>query len=202
MSAGKNPTIVTKDEGAGEEIVALCNPTDTSPTEVVDDDKVVGSVQISTVAPDGHANRDDAAASEFPKSGDPRKDFDRTDRGFTLTEFDALGTDSARAEAAGLTLARYEAPATNADPNDDTEERFGKLTRLHRNVDRYPLRFTREVTGTPGGASATYTCASESETSCRVTNENNHFRFHGPWVFTPYHDIGAIVGAFGAHKQP
>ena len=29
------------------------------------------------------------------------------------------------------------------------------------------------------------TCASAAETDCRVTNQNNHFRFVGPWVFTP-----------------
>ena len=30
------------------------------------------------------------------------------------------------------------------------------------------------------------------ETDCRVTNQNNHFRFHGPWVFTPLRTTSAV----------
>ena len=179
-----------KDETAGEAIVGLYDPSDATPTEVVDNNKVVGSVSIS--ASGGQANRPDAAASQFPRSGDPRKDFDQTDRGFTQTEFDALADDATRAEAAGLTEAQFLALATNADTGDDAEERFGKLTRLHRNLNRYPLRFTSEVSGTLGRASGTYTCASAAATDCRVTNQNTHFRFHGPWVFTPSSATSAV----------
>ena len=55
---------------------------------VVDDNQVVGSVQISTST---GADRSDVAASVFPRSGDPRKDFDQTDRG----QFDAARRNDA-----------------------------------------------------------------------------------------------------------
>ena len=132
---------------------------ESAPGMVVDDNQVVGSVQISkTGTPE---NWDDAAASAFPRSGDSRKDFDPIDRGeFTPAERETR----------------------NADNNPDNDVTSGQV----RNVDRYPLRYTYETSGRLGGASGTFTCASGAmETDCRVTNQNNHFRFLGPWLFTP-----------------
>ena len=154
-------------------ITVKYNPSDTSPSMVVDDNMVVGSVQIS-------ATRDDAAASQFPRSGDPLKDFDQTSRGFTSAEFESLD-DAAKLEATGLTQAQYDTDLDGLTP----EMRWARLSRLHRNVERYPLRYNREVSGTLGGASGTYLCASGTEAVCSVTNQNNHFLFSGPWVFTP-----------------
>ena len=150
---------------------------DTAPGTVVDDNKVVGSVQISVTGTP--ADRDDASASAFPKSGEAREDFDQDDRGFTLTEFEALADEATRAAFARRTLEQYTALGA------DTAERYARLTFLHRNLARYPLRFTEEVSGRLGGASGTFTCASAAEADCRVTNQNTHFRFVGPWVFTP-----------------
>ena len=160
-------------------ITAKHDPTDTTSfSMVVDDNIVVGSVQISTSG--NEENRDDAAASQFPRSGDPLKDFDQTSRGFTSGEFEGLDA-AAKLEATGLTQTQYDTDLGALTP----ELRWARLSRLHRNVDRYPLRFNREVSGTLGGASGTYLCASEMDAVCSVTNQNNHFLFSGPWVFTP-----------------
>ena len=156
-------------------ITGKYNPSVTTPTMVVDDNMVVGSVQISTSG--GQEDRDDAAASQFPRSGDPRKDFDQSDRGVNLAEWTAL-SPAQRATLSGRTEAQLTAIG-------DAEAQFNSLSSLHRNETRYPLRYTVEVSGRLGGASGIYTCASAAETDCRVTNQNDHFRFHGPWVFTP-----------------
>ena len=51
-----------------------------NPGTVINDNTVVGSVQISTSSV-ASEDRPDAASSSFPKSGDPRKDFDQIDPG-------------------------------------------------------------------------------------------------------------------------
>ena len=100
--------------------------------------------------------------SPFPRSGDPAKSFTRTDRG----EFDA---------------------ARRNDPtyiDDDDAVTAGTAT--YRNMERYPLRYTYEQSGSLAGASGTFTCASNTATdACSVTNQNNHFLFTGAWFFTP-----------------
>ena len=150
----------------GETITAKYDPSDTAPTMVVDDNQVVGSVQISTST---GADRSDVAASVFPRSGDPRKDFDQTDRG----QFDAARrNDDTYTDDDTAVMNYQDDPANNPRPT-------------YRDMVRYPLRYTYEVGGSLGGASGTFTCASAAEMDCRVTNQNNHFRFVGPWVFTP-----------------
>ena len=167
---------------------------ESDPGTVIDDNRVVGSVQISTVGVG--TDRDDAAASLFPRSGAPRKDFDQTDRG----EYTQAQRQVARQQYNdALTTARAANQAMDpASRQTDAEVIADVLSNLgtgvtdildhtgqFRNQDRYPLRYTAEVSGNLGRASGTYTCASGTETDCRVTNQNNHFRFVGPWVFTP-----------------
>ena len=179
-------------------VVDRYNPDADAATTVIDDNKVVGSVQISTTAEP--ADRSDAASSLFPRSGAPRKDFDQSDRGeYTLaqrqTVLDEYNPALAAARAANQALtpgnrrtdaqviATVRAALTTENATDILDH-----TGLFRNQDRYPLRYTAEVGGSLGGASGTYTCASSDttgEADCRVTNQNNHFRFVGPWVFTP-----------------
>ena len=144
-----------------EVIVARYDPSDDSAQDVVKDGKVVGSVRISVVGtPD---DRTDAASSSFPRSGEARRIFDQV----KLGEFD---TDRRRDPD------YTEDDGAIADPN---------ITPTYRSFALYPLRYNSEVDGTLGGASGKFTCASAEETDCRVTNQNNHFRFVGPWVFTP-----------------
>ena len=159
-----------KDETAGEQIVALYNPSVTNPTTVVDDNRVVGSVLISATAED----RPDAASSAFPRSGDPAEDFDQTDRG----QFDAAQRNDPDYTDDDEAVNNANLPPVDRDANIPPP--------TYRNMDRYPLRYTYETGGSLGGASGTYTCASNpAEVACRVTNQNDHFRFVGPWVFTP-----------------
>ena len=177
-------------------VVDRYNPDLVAATTVIDDNMVVGSVQISTTGMP--ADWPDAVSSSFPRSGAPPKDFDQTDRGqHTRAEL-----QDAR-EAYNTKLASQR--TTNADrlpENRLSEAELVEATRTevgatvtdvldsgsYRNEDRYPLRYTAEVSGSLGGASGWYTCASDevaAEPGCRVTNQNDHFRFVGPWVFTP-----------------
>ena len=169
-----------------EEIVDLYQPLVTTPEDVVDDNRVVGSVQISTDPED----RDDATSTSFPRSGEPRIDFDQSDRGeYTLAQRD----DARQRYNDALATSR-----TNTPELSEAEHRQAALVKLDmavtdilahtgrfRDQVRHPLRYTAEVSGRLGGASGWFTCASDPETNCRVTNQNNHFRFVGPWVFTP-----------------
>ena len=169
---------------------------ESAPGTVIDDNRVIGSVRISTT--NTGTDRDDAAASSFPRSGAPRKDFDQSDRG----EYTQAQRQTVREEYnEALTTARASNQALPvADRRTDAEVIAGVRDALttpsaiaildhtgqFRNQDRYPLRYTAEVmSGSLGRASGTFTCASAAETDCRVTNQNNHFRFVGPWVFTP-----------------
>ena len=192
---------------AGETIVGRyfqnVDDTDTTineaaPGTVIDDNKVVGSVQINVDATSG-SDRSDAVSSSFPRSGAPLKDFDQTDRGYTAAEHAAAQQvyDTERDRRLDLN--------NNADPADDEPaDRQSILDAIApaqaavlrsgspRNLDRFPLRYTAEVSGSLGRASGTFTCASTAETNCHVTNQNNHYRFVGPWAFTPS-SAGATV---------
>ena len=148
-------------------IVGRYNPEVSDPMKVIDDNQVVGSIQISTT--NGPANRQDTTSSAFPSSGAPAKPFDQIDRGqYTTAD-----------RAADAMLRTME----NFNPGDIIIP--DGYTGLYRNLARHPLQFTYETNGRLAEASGTFTCASATEMSCRVTNEQGHFRFVGPWVFTP-----------------
>ena len=176
-----------------EEVVARYDPSQTTPEDVIDDNSVVGSIQISTTTA---ADRADASSSLFPRSGQPRKDFDQADRGlYTVAQRTAVRT----AYNEALAMSRIDNPTDTeaqhiataraaAGVDTDILDHTGRF----RDQNRYPLQFTAEVGGSLGGASGTFTCASAAEADCRVTNQNNHFRFLGPWVFTPS-SAGATV---------
>ena len=147
-----------------EEIVARYDPSDDSAQDVVDDGRVVGSVRISVVGTP--QDRRDAASSSFPRSGEARKIFAQVELG----QFDA----DRRSDPAYM--------------DDDAAIEDPAITPTYRSFTRYPLRYNYDVGGTLGGASGKFTCANENAPppmNCRVTNQNNHFRFVGPWVFTP-----------------
>ena len=156
-----------------------------APTMVVDNqNELVGSLQIGDT---NGRNVSYAAASPFPKSGDPAKSFTLVDRGYyTRTEIN-LGKEWHRLtndtdNTNDPTLPSHCGTACDASGFPTVSEN----PRTVRNDDRYPLRYTYEASGSLSGASGTYTCASADTTpSCRVTNQNNHFRFVGPWFFTP-----------------
>ena len=157
-------------DGDGDEtVVPRYNPDGSGTSMVIDGEgEVVGSVRIVN-------DLLNAAASPFPRSGDPAKSFTLTDRGKYTTE-------ERRLSRLGSGEQGYLDPSTLV--NDDVAET--PYTGTYRNAERHPLRYTYEVGGSLSGASGTYTCASAmSDASCRVTNQNNHFRFVGPWVFTP-----------------
>ena len=156
-------------------IVARYDPSDpdSAITMVIDDNVVVGSIQISVTGTP--ANRRDTTSSAFPSSGDPAKPFDQIDRGLFTT-----------ADRAADAMRRLEMDFDPTDPNDIASLTVPpEYTGLYRNLARHPLQFTYETSGRLAEASGTFTCASATEMSCRVTNEQGHFRFVGPWVFTP-----------------
>ena len=154
-------------------VVAPYNPSASDPTEIIDSlGEVVGAIRI----PD-NARVSGVVASSFPKSGNAVKSFTVTDRG-------RYTQDQRR-----RSLPSY----TGDDPvdadvtfvNDDGTPYKGRF----RDEKRYPLRYTYEATGSSlAGARGTFTCASDTQPAangCRVTNQNTHFSFFGPWVFTP-----------------
>ena len=154
----------------------------TTPNTVIDSEgDVVGSLDLM------NDNVASAVASSFPRSGDPAKSFTLTDRGmFTKTQIDAgrawYVAQNDGDEETVPTLPDH--CSTACDSSGFDADYTG--ARTVRNDDRFPLRYTYEVGGSLSGASGTYTCASPAPaTSCRVTNQSNHFRFVGPWVFTP-----------------
>ena len=150
------------------EVDDLYGGAETAPSAVVDSEgDVVGSLSLSgdTVS--------NVAVSPFPRSGDPAKSFTITDRG----EFDAAERNNPTTQALIDRIAASQLPRT--DPGYEPPPTY-------RNVERYPLRYTYEQSGSLAGASGTFTCAGAAEdTSCSVTNQNNHFLFTGPWFFTP-----------------
>ena len=180
-------------------VAALYNPSDSSPTAVIDiENKVAGSVLISADTSE-HTRISGVVASAFPKSTDAEKTFAVIDRGFyTKTAIDAgkewyklqndgdpttdpssvTGTPGCPCKSTG-----YPVTPTNAsDPETSRDDK------------RYPLRWTYETPGSIAGARGTFTCASGAgngpakptdPNTCGVTNQNNHFSFNGPWVFTP-----------------
>ena len=156
-------------DGDGDEtVVPRYNPGGSGTSMVIDGEgDVVGSVRIVN-------DLLNAAASPFPRSGDPAKSFTLTDRGkYTTEERRRSRLDPTDGDHLDITFV-----------NDDDDAT--PYTGTYRNAERYPLRYTYEAGGSLSGASGTYTCASAmSDASCRVTNQNNHFRFVGPWVFTP-----------------
>ncbi len=186
-------------------VAALYNPSDSSPTAVIDStDKVVGSVLISAGTAQ-HTRVSGVDASVFPKSTDAEKTFAVVDRGFyTKTAIDAgkkwyelendndPGTDPLTVTGTpGCPCKSTGYPVTPTNASDPETFRDDK---------RYPLRWTYETPGSIAGARGTFTCASGSGNGpakpadpniCGVTNQNNHFSFNGPWVFTP--DSGAQI---------
>ena len=165
VSAGEVPN--TSDIG----VVGLYRGTETTPTMVVDSEgDVVGSLDImgDTVS--------NAVSSPFPRSGDPAKSFTLTDRGKYTTE-------ERRRSRLEMGEIGYLAPSSLV--NDD--EAATPYTGRYRDAKRHPLQYTYEASGSLAGASGTYTCAGDDlmATSCSVLNQNNHFLFTGPWVFTP-----------------
>ena len=160
---------IYNDGDEDETVVPRYNPDGNGTTRVIDGEgDVVGSLKIV----DDLLN---AAASSFPRSGDAAKLFNLNDRGkYTIEERRRSLLESGEQD--------YLDPSTLVNDDDDATPYTG----TYRNVDDHPLRYTYEVRGSLSGASGTYTCASESKmTSCSVLNQNNHFRFTGPWVFTP-----------------
>ncbi len=149
------------------------DPSDSTPTVVISNSgEVVGSLRI-----EDNERVSGVVASPFPKSGEPVKSFDVKDQGFTKAEIDA-NKDA------------FERNTNN--PNDSGFDRNGfpenyEGPRRARDEERYPLRWTYEATGSLAGARGTFTCAAANEAAanCRVTNQNTHFTFFGPWVFTP-----------------
>ena len=152
---------------AAPEIVARYNPDVETPTMVIDDNKVVGSIRISTSG--SPQNREDTTASVFPSAGAPAKPFDQIDRGEYTTE-DRAADAAVRADP-------------DFDPMDANDIALltvpDDYTGPYRNLDRHPLRYTYETSGRLAGASGTFTCASDTEMSCRVTNEQGHFVLSG-----------------------
>ena len=59
----------------------------------------------------------------------------------------------------------------------------------YRDPKTHPMRWNVDVPGSLGGAGGTFRCGNNgdapSTSGCRVTNQNNHFHFEGPWMFTP-----------------
>ncbi|MCY4348975.1 MAG: hypothetical protein OXC25_03895, partial [Thiotrichales bacterium] len=185
-------------------VVSLYTPSSSaaSTTEVIDStNAVVRSIGISDGA-STHTNVSGVVASPFPKSGEPEKTFAVVDRGaYTRTEIDA-GKEAYR-------LRNDNDPGNDPSwpdhcPNgcessgfpDRTANPGITLPRTVRNDKRYPLRWTYETAGSIAGASGTFTCASGGvaapeanpappANACGVTNQNTHFVFNGPWVFTP-----------------
>ena len=142
----------------------------TAPTEVVDGEgDVVGSLDImsDTVS--------SVVSSPFPRSGDGTKSFRLVDRGQYTTQ-----------------QRNVENP-NHPDYDSAVDEIPDDYTGGYRNGDRYPLRYTYEASGSLAGASGTFTCATgdhqttttPAADTCGVTNQNGHFLFVGPWVFTP-----------------
>ena len=165
-------------------IVDLYRGTGAVPSMVVDSEgDVVGSLDLSG---DDVSN---VVSSPFPRSGDPAESFSLVDRGFTPDEIAAgrmwyvAENDNDPDTSPGTPPAHCGTECTSSGvPVGYTGPRSG------RNLDRYPLRYTYEQGGSLSGASGTYTCAYEmldADSTCRVTNQNDHFRFVGDWVFTP-----------------
>ncbi len=156
-------------------VVAPYNPGDSTPTEVIDSlGEVVGSIRIPN-----EARVSGVVSSSFPNSGDAVKSFTVTDRG-------KYTQDERRRSLLGYVGPNPIDLASDPFTNDDGTTPY---TGDFRDEKRYPLRYTYEATGsTLAGARGTFTCASDTKPAangCRVTNQNTHFSFFGPWVFTP-----------------
>jgi len=185
-------------------VVPLYTPSSSaaSTTEVIDStNAVVRSLGISD-GTSAHTNVSGVVASPFPKSGEPEKTFAVVDRGaYTRTEIDAgrawYRANSADSNQTDVALPIHCSTACDASGFPDrTANPDITLPRTIRNDKRYPLRWTYETTGSIAGASGTFTCASggvaapganpkPGANACGVTNQNTHFVFNGPWVFTP-----------------
>ncbi len=171
-------------------VVAPYNPDDSTPTEVIDSlGEVGGSIRI----PDD-ARVSGVVSSSFPKSGEAVKSFTVTDRGFyKQTDIDAgrkWYREASSAERQGGTGApSHCSGGTNGACDSSGFPLDATDPKTIRNDKRYPLRYTHEATGSSlAGARGTFTCASATKPAangCRVTNQNTHFSFFGPWVFTP-----------------
>ena len=107
--------------------------------------------------------QDDTASSAFPRtSATGVKSFSLIDRG-RLTQ---MGYD-------------------DLTPEEKVEYRQESHGGRIRNPDVDPQRYEYETSGTLGGASGTYRCASDSLVPCTVRNGGSHFVFAGPWTFRP-----------------
>ncbi len=175
-------------------VVPLYDPGGTATTtEVVDStNAVVRSLGISADT-STHTNVSGVVASAFPQSGAPEKTFAVVDRGaYTQTEIDA-GIAAYRRVQSGQSAnwpTHCQSGCDSSGYPDPTINPTITLPRTKRDDKRYPLRWTYETPGSLAGASGTFTCASggvaaPAANACGVTNQNTHFAFNGPWVFTP-----------------
>ena len=161
--------------------------TQASPQEVIDSEgDVVGSLDITGDTVSG------VVSSPFPRSGDGAKSFTLVDRGYYTREQINDGREWYRLENdADLTNDPNNVPThcgTACDASGFPADPADTNPRTVRNEERYPWRFSYEASGSLAGASGTFTCASATmpaANACRVTNQNTHFLFAGPWVFTP-----------------
>ena len=141
---------------------------------------------------DAGAPRDDVAGSSFPRTSVSPKTFDLDHRGITEDEFQGLGSDG---PDMNTTIDRHE---ISADPAETSDSQLGDLGitraqlrqyisgRAFRDEERYPDRYSAEVSGTLGGASGRYLCSSTSNIqSCTVQNRGSDLNFVGPWTFRP-----------------
>ena len=153
-------------------IVDLYRGSGPVPAAIIDSQgDVVGSLDLNGDIVSG------VVSSPFPRSGDGAKSFTLVNRGKYTTE----------------QRRRSLLDTTDSDYFDIVTDNGGPYTGAYRNAERYPLQYTYEVGGSLAGASGTFTCASAAaaggvappSTTCRVTNQNTHFTFAGPWVFTP-----------------
>jgi len=148
--------------------------------EVIDSKgEVAGSLRIPN-----NGRVSGVVSSAFPKSGGSVKTFTVKDRGLTKTEID---TNKDTFANAADDAAR---DALTFDKDGFPKENYTGPRRA-RDEERYPNRWTYESPSSRlAGASGTFTCSHEADTQpaangCRVTNQNAHFSFFGPWVFTP-----------------
>ena len=104
----------------------------------------------------GSANaREDAASSAFPRSSGLPMTYTLIDQGQYTT--------------------------VDRDDNSVPPEYRGPI----RNPMVDPQRYEFERSGTLGGASGTYRCASDTLETCSVQNTGNTLVFVGPWTFRP-----------------
>ena len=168
-------------------IVDLYRGTDTAPSGVIDSEgDVVGSLDISADFVSG------VVSSPFPRSGDGAESFTLVDRGFYTRTQISEGRAWYRLENDADPDNNISVPPTHCGTACDSSgfpaDPANTNPRTIRNDERYPLRYTYEASGSLAGASGTFTCASATTlaaNACRVTNQNTHFLFTGPWVFTP-----------------